>query len=78
MILRRQSPLPVNHPIGQQETKDELTKQEGVGERRAPFGQHFAPTKDNDSQTNNVFSGQCSADVEVGGLRPNECDLPAP
>ena len=41
VILRRQSPLPVNHPIGQQETKDELTKQEGVGERRAPFGQHF-------------------------------------
>ena len=53
----RTKPSPVNHPIGQQETKNELTKQGEVGERRAPF--YFAPTKTNHSQTGNVFSGKC-------------------
>ena len=47
------------------------------------FGsQYFAPTKDDDSQTNNVFTGKTklrwgSAEGERGGLRPNESDLPA-
>ena len=75
----RTKPSPVNHPIRQQETKNELTKQGG-----APFWEsilcsergHWPP------EPNIVFSGKTnlglgSAESERGVLRPNERSLPA-